>query len=160
MSTVSISIEMGGCMMRHSKAGITLLAMFVSLHLMAQQAVADSPAPPIPETQAKIKRLGFGISEITLLPKAASRIDIHTSDIAQDSSGRKFAPYSSIMYDLDGDAWVYKLTAPLTFVREQVEVESITGDYAYLKEGPPVGTQVVTVGVPELYGTEVGVNGE
>ena len=74
MSTVSISIEMGGCMMRHSKAGITLLAMFVSLHLMAQPAVADSPAPPIPETQAKIKRLGFGISEITLLPKAASRI--------------------------------------------------------------------------------------
>jgi hypothetical protein len=148
MSAVSISIEMGGCMMRHSKAGITLLAMFVSLHLIAQQAVADS------------KRLGFGISEITLLPKAASRIDIHTSEIAQDSSGRKFAPYSSIMYDLDGDAWVYKLTAPLTFVREQVEVESITGDYAYLKEGPPVGTQVVTVGVPELYGAEVGVNGE
>jgi hypothetical protein len=160
MSVVSISFEKGGCMMRHSTAGVALLAIFVSLHLAAQQAVAESPAPPKSESQATIKRLGFGISEITLLPEAASRIDIHTSEIAEDPSGRKFTSYSSIMYDLDGDVWVYKLTAPLSFVREQVVVESITRDYVYLKEGPPAGTQVVTVGVPELYGTEVGVNGE
>ena len=52
------------------------------------------------------------------------------------------------------------MAAPLTFVREGVVIERIKGDHAYLKEGPPAGTQVVTVGVPELYGTEVGVNGE
>jgi len=149
-------------MMRHSKAGIVLLAAFVSLHLTIQQAVGDSPAPPKLESQATIKRLGFGISEVTLLPKAASRIDIQISETREDPSGRKFTPYSSIMYDLDldGDTWVYKLTAPLSFVREQVEVESVTRDYAYPTEGPPAGTQVVTVGVPELYGTEVSVNGE
>jgi hypothetical protein len=68
--------------------------------------------------------------------------------------------YSSVIYDLDGDAWVYTVTAPLTFVREAIVVEQITKDFAYISEGPPAGTQVVTVGVPELYGTEVGVNGE
>jgi hypothetical protein len=45
-------------------------------------------------------------------------------------------------------------------VREAVVIERIKDDLAYLQEGPPAGTQVVTVGVPELYGAEVGVNGE
>ena len=85
---------------------------------------------------------------------------IQTGEIREDPSGQKTAPFSSIIYDLDGDAWVYKVSAPLTYVREGVVIERIKGDHAYLKEGPPAGTQVVTVGVPELYGTEVGVNGE
>jgi hypothetical protein len=123
-------------------------------------AMADSPAPPKAETQATVKRLGFGISSVTLPPKAALRLDIRTAEIREDPLGRKVTPYASIIYDLDGDAWVYAVSAPLTFVREAVVVELIKGGYAYLQEGPPAGTQVVTVGVPELYGTEVGVNGE
>jgi len=126
----------------------------------AQSALADSPAPAKAETQATVKRLGFGISRITLLPKAASRLDIKTAEIRDDPSGKKVTPYSSIIYDLDGDAWVYTAPAPFTFVREGVVIERIMGDLAYLHEGPPAGTQVVTVGVPELYGTEIGVNGE
>jgi hypothetical protein len=127
---------------------------------LALPAMADSPAPPKPESQATIKRLGFDVSSVTLLPKAARRLDIKTGEIRDDPSGRKITPYSSIIYDLDGDAWVYTLTAPLTFVRAGVVVDVIKGDLAYLQEGPPAGTQIVTVGVPELYGAEVGVNGE
>jgi hypothetical protein len=41
-----------------------------------------------------------------------------------------------------------------------VVIEEVKKGYAYLSDGPEPGTQVVTVGVPELYGTEVGVNGE
>jgi hypothetical protein len=147
--------------MRHLNR-IALAAVLVSFEspLAAPRAIADSPAPPIPETQATVKPIGFGISRITLLPKAAIRLDIQTGMISEESSGRKVAPFSSIIYDLDGDAWVYTVTAPLTYVREPVVVEQVMQNYAYLKEGPPSGTQVVTVGVPELYGTEVGVNGE
>jgi hypothetical protein len=130
------------------------------LTLGSQLARADSPASPIVETQATIKRLGFGLSQITLPAKAAKRLDIQTGEIRDDPSGMKVAPFSSIIYDLDGDAWVYKVSAPLTYVREAVVIESIKRDSAYLKEGPPAGTRVVTVGVPELYGAEVGVNGE
>jgi hypothetical protein len=130
------------------------------LALGSQLARADSPAPPIVETQATIKRLGFGLSQITLPAKAARRLDIQTGEIRDDPSGMRVAPFSSIIYDLDGDAWVYKVSAPLTYVREAVTIESIKLDAVYLKDGPPAGTQVVTVGVPELYGTEVGVNGE
>jgi hypothetical protein len=141
------------------RLNVAAIAMAL-LSVGAQPAVADSPAPPKEETQATVKRLGFGISRITLLPKAASRLDIKTAEVRDDPSGKKVTPYSSIIYDLDGDAWVYTAPAPLTFVREAVVIERIKDDLAYLQEGPPAGTQVVTVGVPELYGAEVGVNGE
>jgi hypothetical protein len=142
-------------------AAVAVMAvMAVGWHLATPLARADSPAAPIPETQVTIKHLGFGLSQITLPQKAASRLDIRTAEIREDPSGKKIAPFSSIIYDLDGDAWVYKVTEPLTYVREAVVIEQIRREYAYLKEGPPAGTQVVTVGVPELYGTEIGVNGE
>jgi hypothetical protein len=141
------------------RLNVATIAMAL-LPVGAQPAVADSPAPPKEETQATVKRLGFGISRITLLPKAARRLDIKTAEVRDDPSGKKVTPYSSIIYDLDGDAWVYTAPAPLTFVREAVVIERIKDDLAYLQEGPPAGTQVVTVGVPELYGAEVGVNGE
>jgi len=124
-----------------------------------ERAAADSPAPAKPETQAKVKRIGFGLSEITLPPQAAKRLDIQTSEVVEQA-GLKTAPFAAIIYDLDGDAWVYTEPRSLTFVREQVVVDSVSTDVAYLKEGPPSGTKVVTVGVQELHGTEVGVNGE
>jgi hypothetical protein len=95
-----------------------------------------------------------------LQPRAAKRLDIQTAVISKDASGRKIAPYASIIYDLDGDAWVYSVKAPLTYLRESVTIESITREFAYLSDGPPVNTEVVTTGAPELYGAEVGVNGE
>ena len=147
-------------MRRLNAAAVAVVLIAVGSQLAAPKAMADSPAPPKPETQATIKRLGFGISQITLLPKAARRLDIQTAEIRKNPLGKKVAPYSSIIYDLDGDTWVYTVSAPLTYVRVGVVVELINGDYAYLTEGPPAGTQVVTVGVPELYGAEMGVNGE
>jgi hypothetical protein len=135
-----------------------VLAMTAILAL-PERASADSPAPPKPETQAKVKRIGFGLSEITLPARAAQRLDIQIGEIIEQM-GVKTAPFASIIFDLDGDAWVYMVRAPLTFVREQVLVDAVSADVAYLKEGPPAGAKVVTVGVQELYGTEVGVNGE
>ena len=137
-----------------------LTAILMSAQLIAPAAMADSPAAAKAESQAIVQRLGFGMKSITLLPKAAKRLDIKTDEIRDDPSGNKVTPYASILYDLDGDAWVYTVTAPLTFVRGGVVIDLIKGDLAYLREGPPSGTQVVTVGVPELYGAEVGVNGE
>ena len=161
MNAIRYRNRRGVLVMGHLKAAAIAAALIAAgSQFAAPEARADSPAAPKTETQATIKRLGFGISRITLLPKAARRLDIKTGEISEEGPGRKVTPYSSIMYDLEGDAWVYTVTAPLSFVREAVVVEVIRGGHAYLKEGPPVGTKVVTVGVPELYGAEVGVNGE
>jgi len=147
------------------KAKLPVVAVCVALawagtQFAAPAAMADSPAPPIQEKDVTVKRLDSGLSEIILPEQAARRLEIKTSEVRADASGRKVAPYSSIIYDLAGDSWVYSEVGPHNYERQEVKVERIKGGEALLKSGPPVGTKVVTAGSIELYGTEVGVNGE
>jgi hypothetical protein len=99
---------------------------------------------------------GSKLKKLTLTDKAAKRLDIQTAEISSGTNGL-ITPYSSIVYDSAGGTWVYTMPQPLTYVRQSVVVETITGDKAYLKDGPASGTKVVTVGVAELYGTEKGL---
>jgi len=66
------------------------------------------------------------------------------------------APWSALIYDVHGGAWVYEAAGAQTFVRRRVEVKHRTGDTAVLASGPAVGTRVVTAGVLELFGVEFG----
>ncbi len=75
-------------------------------------------------------------------------------------SERKTVPYSSVIYWIDGGAWVYTQIAPLTFVRAPIDIEQIDGDVAILRSGPPAGTRIVSVGGEELLGTEFQIEGE
>jgi hypothetical protein len=68
---------------------------------------------------------------------------------------RKVVPYSALYYDPKGASWLYLNPEPLVFHRQRVAVERIAGELAVLSEGPAVGTTVVTVGAPLLYGTEI-----
>jgi hypothetical protein len=70
---------------------------------------------------------------------------------------RSTVPYTAVIYDLKGDTWVYTSPSPLTFVRQHIKVDYIDDDTAILTEGPPVGTNIVSVGVEELFGTEFGI---
>lgn len=97
---------------------------------------------------------------MTLTERAAERLDIQTAAVGEESESETTyltVPYSTIVYDLAGDVWVYINSAPLTYYREMVVVEKIDGDVVYLVEGPPSGTMVVTAGVAELYGADTGV---
>jgi len=69
-------------------------------------------------------------------------------------------PYSAVIYGVEGGVWTYTSTGPLTFVRAPITVASIQGDTAVLSDGPPPGTEVVTVGGEELLGTEFAIEGE
>lgn len=100
---------------------------------------------------------GSPLKKITLTQKAAQRLDIQTALVSQDAAGKKIVPYSAVVYDTSGTTWVYTNPQPLTFIRHSIAVELIKGAEAVLKDGPAVGTVVVTVGVPELYGAEKGV---
>lgn len=66
-------------------------------------------------------------------------------------------PYSSIVYDMYGGAWVYENTEPQKYVRRRVELLHVLDGLAVLSRGPTVGTKVVSAGVAELFGTEFGV---
>ena len=66
-------------------------------------------------------------------------------------------PFSAVLYDAHGHAFTYTSPKHLVFVRAPIRVASIAGGVATLRSGPPPGTAVVTVGAPELLGTEYGV---
>jgi hypothetical protein len=103
---------------------------------------------------------GSDIQRVILTEKAAERLDIQTSPVRDEQvngSERKVVPYASVIYDLSGATWVYTNPAPLAFVRESITIDFIEGDRAVLVNGPSSGTEVVTVGVAELYGAETGV---
>jgi RND family efflux transporter MFP subunit len=65
-------------------------------------------------------------------------------------------PYASILYDLNGGAWVYESMGKHVFARRRVVVDHVAGPEAVLALGPKVGTKVVTDGAAELFGTEFG----
>jgi hypothetical protein len=66
-------------------------------------------------------------------------------------------PAAALLYDVDGDTWVYTNPEGRAYVRAEVKVVAIKADLATLSAGPPAGTAVVTVGVAEVFGAEIGV---
>ncbi|MGB3712968.1 MAG: hypothetical protein WA996_00915 [Candidatus Promineifilaceae bacterium] len=66
-------------------------------------------------------------------------------------------PYSAVIYGLNGETWTYLNPAPLTYMRQPITVDYIEGGQAFLSDGPPVGSSIVTVGAQLLYGTDTGV---
>lgn len=101
---------------------------------------------------------GSEVSRVILTDLAAKRLDIQTQPVRSEEvpggGQRTLIPYAAVIYDLEGEAWVYTSPAPLTFVRANIDVETIDGDLAVVSSGPPAGTLVVTVGGAELYGAE------
>jgi outer membrane receptor for ferric coprogen and ferric-rhodotorulic acid len=115
------------------------------------------------EHPAEVKRIdGTELSRVTLTEKAIQRLGLKTDQVREDkvarktpmAGERKVVPYSSLIYDAQGQTWIYTSPSARTFVRHKVEVDHIEGDVAVLKDGPPMGTVVASVGVAELYGTE------
>jgi len=71
------------------------------------------------------------------------------------ASARLGVPYSAVLYDARGDTWVYTSPEARVFVRQQVRVDRIEGDWVVLTDGPPAGTTIVTVGGAELFAAEL-----
>jgi hypothetical protein len=131
-------------------AALQLSSSGATFPALAEAAVKIPPAQVEPVAGTQLKR-------IKLNAKAAQRLDIQTAEVRQEPSDKKVVPYASVVYDLNGAAWVYTNPEPLTYVRHSVTVELINGSEAYVTDGPPVGTPIVVVGVAELYGAEKGV---
>jgi hypothetical protein len=126
------------------------LAMSWASVLAIEPPGKGSPARVEATSDAKIKK-------ITLTTKAAERLGVLIDEVRVDPSGRRIVPYTSVLYDLSGKTWVYISVDPLTFFRGPVEIETIKGENVYLSDGPPPGTKVLAIGVPQVFGTEAGV---
>jgi hypothetical protein len=85
--------------------------------------------------------------------QAAQRLSVKTEAVTQ-RGGELVVPSSAVFVDPDGKWWVYTSPEPLVYERKEIVIDREAGGVAYLKSGPPAGTQVVTVGVPQIYGVE------
>jgi hypothetical protein len=96
---------------------------------------------------------GTDLSRVILTEKAAERISVETVKVAGSE-----VPYAAVIYDIEGNTWIYTSPGPLTYVREPIQIDHIEGDVAVLSESLPAELNVVTIGVAELWGTETGVS--
>jgi hypothetical protein len=99
---------------------------------------------------------GTDLSTVTLTAKAVERLAIETATVEKSGAGMVI-PYSAVLYSPTGETWAYVNSEPMTFTRHSIVVDRITGNKAFLSEGPTAGAKVATVGVAELYGAESGL---
>jgi len=142
--------------MKYINALIVLVLLSGSLLLSA-----CAPATVPEEEEFKPVTLepiaGTDLNRLTLTEKAAERLGLETVPVvAQQVDGvdQLAIPYAALLYDSSGQAWVYVNESPLVFVRQTITVDSIEGDQVILSEGPEAGTNVVTLGATELFGSE------
>lgn len=136
---------------------LPLVALIVlALPLVACSAAPAEAAPP--DTAVTVVPIdGSDLSLVVLSDKSAERLGIQTAPARAGENGGTIVPYAAVLYDEAGVTWVFTNPKGLEYVRASIVVDTIVGDDARLKDGPPVGTRVVTVAVAELYGAEQGV---
>jgi hypothetical protein len=133
--------------------GLGFWSAFSSEKGQADTATHDAPA--------HVEAIeGSEFSRVTLTARAAERLDIQigeASDKEIAGATRRVVPYSALVYDAEGNTFVYTNPEPLVFVRAAVTVDRIDGEFVILTEGPKAGTKVASVGGALLLGTESGV---
>jgi hypothetical protein len=150
--------------MQRTNRWMAVVLTIAGLHLSActqkSAGAASKDHDDDDDGPAKIEHVqDTDLSRVILTAKAAKRLDIRTvlareAQVARSASQRKVVPYAAVLYDAQGDTWVYTSPEPQVFVRHRISVDYIDGDQAVLSEGPPLGTAVVMVGAVELFGTE------
>jgi hypothetical protein len=138
--------------MKRMKLFLLIVMTVTALQLAACGGAKPATTEKInPSTLEEIE--GSDIKRVILTEKAAERIDVQTVPV----SGLVI-PYSAVIYDTEGNTWIYTNPAPLTFLRAPVVIDRIEGDEAFLSQGLESDAPIVTVGVIEIYGAETGVS--
>jgi hypothetical protein len=116
-----------------------------------------SEEPPR-ETAAKVQPIkGTDLTRILLSRDATRVLGIKTAAVRRIAAGRLTVPYAAVLYGPEGDTFTYTNPGPGVYVQHPIAVTRIRGAFAVLKQGPPAGTPVVTVGASELLGARDGV---
>jgi hypothetical protein len=96
------------------------------------------------------------LRRVTFTREGAKRVGLRTARVRR-SAGHAVVPYAALLYSPEGKTYVYTSPRPLEYLRAEVQVHRIEADRVVLSGGPPLGTEVVTVGATQVYGTELEV---
>lgn len=132
------------------RAGLVVIAAGASLSACG--------APPTETSDygepAKLEPIeGEDIMRVEFSAEGARQVGLQTATVWEEDGERMF-PSAALLYDAEGGTFAYTSPERLSYVREYVEVDRVDGGNVVLSAGPPAGTEVVTVGAAEVYGTE------
>ena len=133
---------------------LVLIAGVVSLSACGEASSGYDYETATHHVPAKLEPIkGTDVQRVIFDAEAAQRVGLQTAPIRQNGQ-ETVVPYDAVIYTPDGSEYTYTAPKPLTYVRQEIEIKRVDGDSVVLSDGPPVGTEVVTVGVDEVYGTE------
>jgi hypothetical protein len=99
-------------------------------------------------------------ARVILTDEAQRRIQLQTT-LVKPHGGDVSVEDDALVYDKKGKPWVFTVIGPLTYVRAAVGIKEVNeNNVVILSSGPPPGTEVVTVGAIELWGTELEIAGK
>ena len=98
-------------------------------------------------------------ARVILTEEAAHRVGLQTTKVRLED-GDLEVEHAALVFDKKGKPWVFTVVGPLTYVRAPVGIKEIDDELMILSSGPPPGTEVVTVGAIELWGTELEIAGK
>jgi hypothetical protein len=157
VSGLRINRKVSRWQLRAVWAGLVLIAAGVSLSACGEgsgEAESGYESDPSEYESAELEPIkGSEVMRVKFSAEGAERVGLQTASI-RENRRKKVIPYTAVIYGPEGDAFAYTSPEPLTFVRREIEVDRVAGDHVVLSAGPPVGTEVVTVGAAEVYGTE------
>ena len=96
---------------------------------------------------------GTDVMRVIFTAEGAERVGLETDAVRREGQ-ELVVPDGAVIYDAEGNAYAYTAPKPLTFVRQEIQIDRSEGNSVMLSDGPPAGTEVVTIGTAEVYGTE------
>ena len=140
--------------LRAACAGLVLIAGVVSLSACGEASSGYDYETASHHDPAELEPLkGTDVHRVTIDAEGVERAGIQTAPIRQNNQ-ETVIPYDAVIYGADGNTYTYTAPDPLTYVRQEIDIDHVAGDSVMLSDGPPAGTEVVTVGAAEVYGTE------
>jgi hypothetical protein len=140
--------------LRAACAGLVLIAGVASLSACGEASSGYDYETASHHDPAELEPIkGTDVHRVRLDAEGAERIGLQTAPIRQNGQGTVI-PHGAVIYDADGETFTYTAPEPLTYVRQSISIDHVVGDSVMLSDGPPAGTEVVTVGAAEIYGSE------
>ncbi len=133
-------------------ASVRLLGQGRSPESVSARPVAG---PPLSDPESASSDLYYEIGNNERLFRVGQKVAV--SLIKKSVEDVIAVPWSAILYDFNGGTWVYVKIADHIYSRSRVEISHIVDGYAAVTRGLAEGSEVVTAGAAELFGTEFGV---
>ncbi len=140
--------------LRAACAGLVLIAGVVTLSACGGGSTGYDYETASHHDPAELEPIkGTDVNRVIIDAEGVERAGIQTAPIRQNGQGTVM-PHSAVIFDAEGHTYTYTSPEPRTYVRQKIVIDDVVGDSVMLSDGPPAGTEVVTVGAALVYGSE------